>query len=298
MSPAKERNNELIESDLKSMKESFIMRVGVALILQQSVYGDDVIGGSGPYVNVFSEVGNATVDPDPPSGLATVNVGGTAGPVDVGLWELEASGGVSATLLGIPLTESGASVSLDGDSLNFGISAVDPSIVGALGGIANIATVWNAKLTLDSPAIALQPMTTYDISFDVNGSDGLFDGFANIFPEFEFTFMDGGGNPIQSPGGVDTVSLLGLGIVGGAGSQSVNLQYTTGPSVGSGPATLMWAGSALITPDALSALGTDNYAEVSNLTLAATPVPEPAVTFLSSVGALLLLLRRDRCVAG
>ncbi len=140
--------------------------------------------------------------------------------------------------------------------------------------------------------LLLAPNSTYQVSFDVDGSSGLLNSTLGLFPSFGFEFLDGDGDAIGSIGEGSLVNIIGLdllGIIGSPpGSGRATVQFQTGSSVAAGPAGLRFTGSALLPATALG-LGTE-FASVSNIQISA--VPEPSVMGLAAVGLALGLRRR------
>ncbi|MES2736436.1 MAG: SdrD B-like domain-containing protein [Verrucomicrobiota bacterium] len=235
----------------------------------QLVLGDNKIVGSGTaYASIFSPAGSVTVDPSNGNLLSLV-LGGTAGPVDVGFWNLKANGGMSIVLPGLGLTESGSRVSLDDSALKFQVSNNASSLLGWLGVGTAINSSWEATATFNKPdaPIELQPNTRYTVSFLVDGSNGLLQSGLGISPTFTLELLDGAGNAISSQSSGTLVNLLGL-LGTGVTSGTVNLTFITPGTVGAGAAKLRIKASAALNTTVLG-LGT-TFASIRNLQVIST----------------------------
>lgn len=266
-----------------------MVTVALATLLQQGgASGEDILGAGTHYDSPFTLGSEQTITVDPPDGTVVLSLGGTTGPTDIDLWEATATGGASLSVL-TSVLESGASLSVGGGALEFGATAANGALLSAVGLTAGIPMEWDARLTLDSPGneMGLSPSTVYSVSFDVDGSNGLFDSSINVFPSFEFDLLDGSGTSVGAGGNATNVLLL----LGGAESGTVNLEFVTPPTVDPGPATLVWHGEGLLSADALSTFGSD-YARVSGLSMSS--VPEPSAATLLTIFASIGLLRRVR----
>lgn len=209
-----------------------------------------------------------------------------------GIWDLTAQGGANATIL-LSLTESGAQTSIASNSLRFGVNNDNNSLLGLLGTGATVHYGWEAEAYFDTSGSILNYATgtTYNISFDVDGNNGLLASVAGLTPQFSFELIDGSGNALTSDSSgtlINIAGLLGTGVTTGP----VNLSYTVGGSVPTGPIGIRFTGDALVGASALS-LGT-TFATVSNFSMTATPVPEPGSCALLGAVGLLVLLRRHR----
>ncbi|MGV3662746.1 MAG: PEP-CTERM sorting domain-containing protein [Prosthecobacter sp.] len=207
-----------------------------------------------------------------------------------GVWDLTAQGGANLTLI-----ESGAQTSLTGTSLQFNLSnSALPLLAGlTLGG--SIQYAWQAQAYFDTGSILnYAPDTTYNVSFDVSGNNGLLGSVAGVSPEFSFELIDGSGNALASSSSgtqVDIAGLLGPGVTTGP----VNLSYTVAGIVPGGPIGVRFTGGVDLGASALS-IGT-TFATISNLNITSTPVPEPGGSVLLGGVGLLMLLRRHRSTA-
>lgn len=253
-----------------------------------------IVGGGGLYSTPFAPTGGVLVNP-PNGGLLNVVLGGTAGPSAVGNWDLSASGGASVSVLGLGLLEYGSSTSLTGTSLEFGSSSPSSTLLNLIGTGTSITSSWEATFVLDEAGkvVTLTPLTTYSVSFFVNGQNGLFDNTLNISPSFTFEFLDGSGTAIQEQSGSSSLNLLGL-FGSGVPSGTANFTFTTGSSVSAGAVALRFSADADLNTVALG-LG-DSFAEISALAVTATPVPEPDSLVLMGVAGVCAMFSRRRKV--
>ncbi len=244
-----------------------------------------LVGSGSSYNNIFSPAANATLDLT--GGLVTIELSNaTEGPISAGVWDLSAQGGAKLSLV-----ESGAQTALTGTSLQFNINNSAIPLLGSLAG-SSIRYAWTAEARFDtSGTLNYNPNTMYNISFNVDGNNGLLDSVLGLTPQFSFDLIDGSGNSLISGGSstlVDIAGLLGSGVTSG----TVNINYTTGGSAPTGPIGIRFQGEALVGSAALG-IGT-NFATVSNLNISATPVPEPGSCILISSVGIFLTLRRKR----
>jgi MYXO-CTERM domain-containing protein len=158
-----------------------------------------------------------------------------------------------------------------------------------------LAMTWSATATFDAAGqeLLLLPNSIYQVSFDVDGSNGLLNSTLGIVPTFGLEMLDGAGNPINSPvEGGTLVNVIGLELLGIIGSPPESgravVQFQTGANVPAGPAGLRFTGSAFLPATALN-LGT-NFATISNIGVSA--VPEPSAAGLGLLGLALALRRR------
>lgn len=248
----------------------------------QLVHGDNKIVGDGTsYASIFSPAGSVTVNP-PNGGLLTVNLGGTAGPADVGFWSLRATGGASVGLLGLGLLETGSRVALDGSSLKFQMSNNASSLLGALGVGTAITASWEATATFDNPAapIELQPGSRYTVSFLVDGSNGLLQSGIGITPNFTVELLDGAGNAMSSTNSATLINLVGL-LGTGVTSGTVNLTFDIPAGISPGAASLRFKGGAVLNTTVLG-LGT-TFASIRNLQMVVSnPVSSPRAKIIGT----------------
>jgi len=260
--------------------------VGAASLLMFSATHADEIAGTptSQYPNVFSDAGTITVDPPDPGFLNVLSFGGSAGPADVGFWNLSATGGAGISLLGLGLLEAGAQIEIDGDSLNFGIESVDSTLLGLLG-TSVFTTEWSADLVLDEfgNEVALMPNSTYTITFDIDGTNGLLDSTLLVDSEVTLSLLGGDGNPVGEVNGSTLIDLLGL-FGNDATSGTASFTFETGSSVPAGPISLRFEASASLGATVLG-IG-EQFLEISNLIVTENPPVDPGTI---SVGADLII---------
>jgi hypothetical protein len=254
--------------------------------------GQTLVDSSGNYGDLF-DPGGSDVTVNPPDSLIGLTLGGTASGALGTYWDAEAQGGASLKVL-VGVTETGAQVALNNGELQFNISNNDASILGALGTGTSLDLDWSATATFDKAGseLLLAPNTTYQLTFDVDGSNGLLNSTLGIFPTFGVEFLDGNGDAVDAAGGGTLVNIIGLELLGIVGSPPQSgravVQFQTGATVASGPAGVRFTGSALA-PATVLDLGTE-FASITNLNIAA--VPEPSVLGLVGLGAFALFRRR------
>ncbi|MGC4012954.1 MAG: PEP-CTERM sorting domain-containing protein [Luteolibacter sp.] len=248
-----------------------------------SAHAQSLVNGTN-YSDLFGPNGaNVTVNP---TNSLLLTIGGSASD-DMGTyWNASASGGASV-LLGV--SESGARINLTGSSLQFGV--VNTGLVGDLldAGLTGLTVNWSATATFDKAGnqLVLQPNTTYQVSFLLDGSNGLLDSGVAVLPQFHVELLDGANNNIGTASSgtlVDVVGLLGSGVTSGP----VTVSFTTGNTVNSNPASIRFSGSGIANVSVLG-LGT-TFATVSGLNI--TQVPEPSSFGLIGFSALALLRRK------
>jgi len=216
------------------------------------------------YNDIFAPAGSVTVNP-PDGGILSVNVGGSAGPADLGIWSMKATGGASVGLLGLGLLETGASVQLDTAAMYFRMSNNNGSLLGALGVGTSISSTWEATATFDKPGLEIvpEPNKRYVVSFYVNGSNGLLQSGLGITPSFSVELLDGAGNVLATQSSATLVNLLGV-FGTGVTSGTVTLTYTMPPTLPPGAFSLRFKGSAVLNTTVLG-LGR-TFATVSGIT--------------------------------
>ena len=246
-----------------------------------------LVGTGSSYNNIFSPPDSVTYDV-PGGGLLSITLSNGTDSKTSGIWDLSAQGGANASLLGLGLLESAAQTELTGSSLKFNVSNDNNSLLGLLGVGASIHYGWDATATFGT--LAYTPFTTYHVSFDVDGSNGLLGSVAGLSPSFSFELVDGNGNALASNSSgtlINVAGLLGSGVTTG----TVSLDYTVAGSAPTGALGIRFTGDATVGATALG-LGTD-FATVSNVNITASPVPEPGSGFLvCALGAAILLRRR------
>ncbi|MCW1921927.1 PEP-CTERM sorting domain-containing protein [Luteolibacter arcticus] len=258
--------------------------------------GQVLVNSATNYSDLFSPDGSE-VTVDPLDALIGLRFGGSnSGPLNSYL-EAEAEGGVSLKIL-VGVAETGAQVALNDGKLQFNISNNESSILGALGTGLSLDLDWSATATFNKTGsqLLLAPNTTYQLTFDVNGSNGLLNSTLGIFPKFGIEFLDGAGNAIDPVAGYDhdakVVNVIGLELLDIIGSPPESgravVQFQTGNTVASGPAGVRFTGSA-VAPATVLSLGTE-FASITNLQIAA--IPEPSVLGLVGLGAFAAFRRR------
>lgn len=250
-----------------------------------------LVGAGSTYDSIFTPSSSVTHDV-PGGGLVslTLSNGSTTG--SSGLWDLTAQGGANATIL-LSLLESAAQTELTGSALKFNISNDNNSLLGLAGIGTSIHYGWEATAYFDTPGFELgySDLTNYHVSFDVDGNNGLLSSVAGLTPSFSFELIDRFGNALDSGSSGTVVNIIGL-LGTGVPSGTISLDYTINGSVPSGPIGVRFKGDALVDASALS-LGTE-YATISNLSISASPVPEPAGSLLIAATGFVTLMRRRR----
>lgn len=222
-------------------------------------------GSSTSYPNVFAPAGHATVNP-PNGSLFSIVLGGSAGPVQSGIWSMRATGGAGVSLLFLGLLETGARTEIDGSALKFKVSNNSSTLLGALGVGTAITTSWEATASLNQPRAvkALQPNSQYKVTFHVDGSNGLLESGLGIVPTFTAELLDGSGAQVASESSGTLINLLGL-LGTGVTSGTVTLTFNTGAVVPAGPPSLRFRGSSVLNTTVLG-LGT-TFATIDQLTI-------------------------------
>lgn len=227
-------------------------------------YDCPLVGIGTSYPNPFSPDGNATVTPAHGS-LLSLNLSGGTATQTSGIWELGATGGASISLLGLGLLESAPTTKLAGGDLEFDITQKPDSLLGYLGTGLAITYQWSAAGTFSSPeSLQLKPYSAYQVTFDVDGSNGLLKTVLGLVPSFSFQLLDGAGTPVafETHGTlINIIGLLGTGVPTG----TITLKFSTGSSVPAGPIKMVFKAKALVGAGALG-LGKD-FATVTNLKL-------------------------------
>jgi len=248
------------------------------------------------YTNYFGPAANVTVTTSIPSGtVLSVVTGGTKTGTLNTYWSGTANGGavLGSNVLGeVRVSDTGAQVALTGNSLQFNVSNNPTSLLGSLGtGVGGLGLNWSATSKFTGSQLILAPNTTYQVAFDVNGSNGLLNSTLGLLPTFNVSLLDGTTAVGTSSSG-SLVNILGLSltpVLGGAtGDQHAVVNFVTGNTVSGTAASLKFGGSATLPATALG-LGT-NFATISNISIAA--VPEPSTLALAMLGSFALLRRR------
>ncbi len=274
------------------MKTSTLSLYLFLILISDTVQGQTaLVGGGSSYSNIFSAPDSIAYDV-PGGGLLSLTLSNGSASKSSGIWDLTAQGGANATIL-LSLTESAAQTSLTGSALRFGVTNDNNSLLGLLGAGTSVHYAWSAEAYFDAAGSVLgyTADTIYNISFDVDGNNGLLSSVAGLTPQFSFELIDGAGNALASSGSGTLINIAGL-LGTGVPTGTVNLSYTLGSTVPSGPIGIRFQGDALVGPSALS-IGTD-FASISNLNISATPVPEPGSCLLIGATGLLVFLRRRR----
>lgn len=232
--------------------------------LSLSPYTTADVGVGTSYSSIFTPASTVTVNP--PDAIIGISLGGTAGPTTSGIWSLKATGGVSISILGLGITETGAQVELTGSALKFNMSNNTSSLLGALGVGTSIAATWEAaaKYNTAGSVLNLQPNTRYTVSFFVDGSNGLLKSGLGIVPSFTTELLDGAGNAVAEKNSgtlINLVGLLGTGVTSG----TVNLTFDTPSTVAAGAYSLRFKGGAVLNTTVLG-LGR-TFATISNVTV-------------------------------
>lgn len=249
-----------------------------------------LVGTGSSYSNIFSPDTSLTYDV-PGSGVISLYLDQTGfATSSPGVWDFRATGGANISILGIG-TESAAQVALASNTLQFNLSQSAGGLLGSLAG-SSLHYGWQAQAYFDtSGTLNYQPDTMYNISFDVNGNNGLLGSVVGVTPQFTFELIDGSGNALTSSGSGSLVNIAGV-LGTGVTSGTVNLSYMTGGVAPTGTVGVRFTGDSLVGATALG-IGT-NFATVSNLNISATPVPEPAGAALLGAVGMIFLLRRKR----
>lgn len=280
------------EPTLTMNSSSILKLIALALTFLQTARAQNALVGTGSsYNGIFTPADSVTYDV-PGGGLLSITLDNGSTTASRGIWDLTAQGGANATIL-LSLTESAAQTALNGSALEFNISNDNDSLLGLLSTGTSIHYAWEAVAYFDNPGdiLSYAPDSSYNISFDVDGNNGLLSSVAGLTPSFTFELIDGLGNALSSDGSGTLINIAGL-LGSGVTTGTVSLDYTLGSTVPSGPIGVRFLGDANVGATALS-LGT-NFATISDLNINVTPVPEPnGCVLIASVG-LATLLRRKR----
>ena len=125
----------------------------------------------------------------------------------------------------------------------------------------------------------------------MNGSNGLLSSVSGLTPSFNVELIDGSGNALASNLNGTLINIAGL-LGTGVPTGTINLDYTLSGAPPSGPIGIRFTGDALVGSTALT-IGTD-YATISNLSISASPVPEPGSALLVAIVGVAVSLRRRR----
>lgn len=265
----------------------------LALACSPGISGGQVlVDSSSNYGDLFGPDGSE-VTVDPTDALIGLEFGGSNTDVLGSYWNSTAEGGASLKIV-IGVAETGAQVALNDGELQFNISNNPASILGALGIGGTLDLDWSATATFDKSGsqLLLAPNTTYQLTFDVDGSNGLLNSTLGISPTFGVELLDGSGSAVGAAGGGTLVNLIGLELLGIVGSPPRSgravVQFQTGSTVASGAAGVRFTGSASA-PATVLGLGTE-FASITNLNIAI--VPEPSALGLIGFGSLAFFRRR------
>lgn len=254
--------------------------------------GQVLVDSSSNYSDLFGPDGSE-VTVNPTDALIGLEFGGSKTGSLNSYWNATAEGGASLKIV-VGVAETGAQVALNDGELQFNVSNNQSSILGALGTGGALELDWSATATFNKSGsqLLLTPNTTYQLTFDVDGSNGLLNSTLGISPSFGVELLDGSGNAVGAAGGGTLVNILGLELLGVVGSPPRSgravVQFQTGSTVGSGAAGVRFTGSASAPATVLS-IGTE-FASVSNLHIAV--VPEPSALGLIGFGAFAFFRRR------
>jgi hypothetical protein len=274
-------------------KATTLLAVVVLFGAYQPIEADEIVGTNGAFPQPFAPVTTVTFNAGASdNGLTTLVLDSQGSTTQTaGIWTLTAQGGSNVSLLGTVLDESGAQVALTGTSLQFGRdNGPGASILGALGASGNLQYSWTA--TAAFAGFNYQPNTQYNLSFHIDGANGLLQDLSGVTPTFQAQFVDGAGNPLTISDGTTALNLLNV-LGAGVSSGDVTMTFDTGSVVPTGPVGVRFLGSATVNSVA-SPLMDNNMAEVSNMTLDAQPIPEPSAALLVMVCGVCVMFRRPR----
>ena len=252
-----------------------------------------LVGTGSSYTSIFNTPTTVTYDLPNPPGLAGIAVLNGTATGSAGIWDLSAQGGANASLLGLGLLESGAQTELTATSLKFNVNNDNNTLLGLLGVGASVHYRWQATAYFDTPGSVLgfADQTTYNISFFVDGNDGLLGSIAGLNPSFSFELIDGSGNALASQSSGTLINIAGL-LGTGVETGTVNVNYTVSGTVPTGPLGIRFTGDATVGATALGA-GTE-FATISDVNITATPIPEPAGLMLITLAGMAATLVRHR----
>jgi hypothetical protein len=263
------------------MKREITLMYALAL---SPAFGAQSLVNATNYADLFSP-GGANVTVDVPN-TALLSFGGSAsGPLGT-YWSATADGG---STIGFGLAESGAQVALTGSSLQFNVANI--GLIDNLidGGLAGLTTSWTATATFDKPGseLVLSSYTTYEISFLLDGDNGLLESIVGLNPTFTFELLDGNGQSVAESSNSTILNLVGI-FGTGVTSGTATFSFTTGDISDTDPASVRFSGGAILTPELLG-IGS-NFATISNFSI--VQVPEPSVCGIIALSGLLFLKRR------
>ncbi|MDB6139989.1 MAG: hypothetical protein JWO94_3061 [Verrucomicrobiaceae bacterium] len=250
-----------------------------------------LVGNGSSFTNIFAPADTETHSVSG-GGLLSLHLDNSTASKTSGIWNLAAQGGANISLFGFGLVESDAQTQLTGTSLKFNVTNDANSLLGSLGVGTSLHYGWQA--TADFGSLTYTPFTTYHLSFDVDGNNGLLSSIAGVTPTFQFELVDGAGNPLTSNGSgalINVAGLLGTGVTSG----TVSVDYTVAGSVPTGDLGLRFIVGATIGATALG-IGND-FATITNVNLTASPVPEPGSGFLVGALGTVIIMRRRRTLA-
>lgn len=246
-----------------------------------------LVGPGSALENIFPEGKRVSVEPPALRLGELLRQGGSRSGVNLDLWSVSVSGGVSALSLDLGVLRAGAEVAFENEALRFGWNGNSPGL-GRLIGNTRLLNTWSASISLDLPGreLATQAGAQYEVSFLLDASNGLLDPALNAFPYLSFTVVDGAGNSLLEQSFGKTVNLLNTLQPGEAISQ-VTLTYEAGPEMADGPLEFRFAGAANVNADSLEQA--EQFAAFSDFSVslsAPVPVPEPSTWMLLAVGGL------------
>jgi len=265
----------------------------VPLFVTDRLSAATIAGAGGTYSTPFAPADTVTFDAgasgSPLLNLVVDSSGSTTG--TSGVWSLTAQGGTNISALGTIVDQSGAQTALTGTSLQFNRdNGPNTTLLGLLGSSTNLQYAWSATATFSGFTYAAN--SQYNLSFHVDGSNGLLQGLSGVNPTFTAEFVDGSGTPLTLANGTTSTNLAGL-LGLGLSSGDFTVTLNTGSVAPTGTVGIRFLGDATVNSVA-STLITNNLATVSNMSLDVTPVPEPTGAGLVMVCGVCVMFRRRR----
>jgi len=232
----------------------------LALACSPGISGGQVLVNSASnYSDLFGPDGSE-VTVNPTDALIGLEVDGSKSESLGTYWKATAEGGASLKIVA-GVAETGAQVALNDGGLQFNVSNNQASIIGALGTGGALDLDWSATATLNKAGsqLLLTPNTTYQLTFDVDGSNGLLNSTLGISPTFGVELLDGAG----AAGGGTVVNIIGLELLGIVGSPPRSgwavVQFQTGSAVSSGSAGVRFTGFASAPATVLGLIGFGSF---------------------------------------